>query len=165
MVVRRGRCRFEASNAPARINIFPRQIQIRRRSGRASCPPSNTKATAKTKPVNSRGNHLDGIIRIHDVTRSRCRHLELIGNQRLRHPPARILPRSLLSRWISCGIPASPCELPPTHCVAAQRSRKPSKSTSSHIGTSGAPQRRKFPKSLICFWFLYSNQSCCAAPF
>ena len=26
-------------------------------------------------------------------------------------------------------------------------------------------QRRKFCKSLICFWFPYSNQSCCAAPF
>ncbi len=26
-------------------------------------------------------------------------------------------------------------------------------------------QRRKFCKSLIRFWFPYSNQSCCAAPF
>jgi hypothetical protein len=29
----------------------------------------------------------------------------------------------------------------------------------------GALQRRRFCKSLISGWFLYSNQSCCAAPF
>jgi hypothetical protein len=38
-------------------------------------------------------------------------------------------------------------------------------STSSPIGTSSAPERRRFCKSLISRWFLYSNQSCCAAPF
>ncbi len=38
-------------------------------------------------------------------------------------------------------------------------------STSSPIGTSGALKRRRFRKSLISGWFLYSNQSCCAAPF
>ena len=43
-------------------------------------------------------------------------------------------------------------------------SRKPSKSTSSHIGTSGAVERPNFRMSLISGWFLYSNQSCSAAP-
>jgi hypothetical protein len=43
-------------------------------------------------------------------------------------------------------------------------SRRSLFSTSSHMGTCGALQRQRFCKSLIYRSFLYSNQSCCAAP-
>jgi hypothetical protein len=52
---------------------------------------------------------------------------------------ASILPRSPLCRWISCEKPASPCACLLPWDRNAQRSRRPVKSTSSHIGTSRRP--------------------------